>query len=52
MVADYFGRGLFNKITLITDPPPAAAPATRVINLGNVDMSFLQPLSPPRMDDS
>lgn len=23
VVADHFGRGVFNKLTLVTDPPPA-----------------------------
>lgn len=28
VVADYFGRGVFNKLTLITDLPPGKAATT------------------------
>uniref|UniRef100_A0A8C3FEB7 Vacuolar protein sorting-associated protein 11 homolog n=1 Tax=Chrysemys picta bellii TaxID=8478 RepID=A0A8C3FEB7_CHRPI len=28
VVADYFGRGVFNKLTLITDPPPGKSATT------------------------
>lgn len=28
VVADYFGRGVFNKLTLITDLPPGKPPTT------------------------
>lgn len=28
VVADYFGRGVFNKLTLITDLPPGKPPAS------------------------
>lgn len=28
MIADYFGRGVFNKLTLLTDPPAARLTAS------------------------
>lgn len=30
VIADYFGRGVFNKLTLITDPFPGRAAAANI----------------------
>lgn len=38
MVADYFGRGVFNKLTLITDPPGGKAGS------GNLDADLQRDL--------
>ncbi|MEQ2204058.1 Vacuolar protein sorting-associated protein 11 [Xenoophorus captivus] len=33
VVADYFGRGVFNKLTLVTDPPGSKTAASLEVNL-------------------
>lgn len=33
VVADYFGRGVFNKLTLVTDPPGSKSVGSLEVNL-------------------
>lgn len=33
VVADYFGRGVFNKLTLVTDPPGSKTVGSLEVNL-------------------
>lgn len=33
VVADYFGRGVFNKLTLVTDPPGSKPVGSLEVNL-------------------
>lgn len=33
VVADYFGRGVFNKLTLVTDPPGSKSVGSLEMNL-------------------